>query len=272
MRWTRQNKRLMLVTGASGFLGRHLMAASEAGRWETLAPSSGSMDIRSRARVLDEITTWKPQVVVHLAYRRDDRQIIVDGTRNVAEAAAAAGARLIHLSTDVVFAGRERPYTEADATDARIDYGRWKAEAEVVLWQAHTGALAIRTSLLYGTETQLGHAITDVTESLAGHSSTKFFTDEYRCPAHVADVAAAIIALADRPDVHGVLHVAGPQAVSRAELAQAFAAWMGHDPARVPTTSLRESGVQRPARVVLDSSLAAGLGVRCRSLAETLAR
>jgi len=47
---------------------------------------------------------------------------------------------------------------------------------------------------------------------------------------------------------------------------------MGHDPARVPTTSLRESGVQRPARVVLDSSLAAGLGVRCRSLAETLAR
>lgn len=178
----RQNKRLMLVTGASGFLGRHLMAASEAGRWETLAPSSGSMDIRSRARVLDEITTWKPQVVVHLAYRRDDRQIIVDGTRNVAEAAAAAGARLIHLSTDVVFAGRERPYTEADATDARIDYGRWKAEAEVVLWQAHPGALAIRTSLLYGTETQLGHAITDVTESLAGHSSTKFFTDEYRCP------------------------------------------------------------------------------------------
>ena len=156
MRWTRQNKRLMLVTGASGFLGRHLMAASEAGRWETLAPSSGSMDIRSRARVLDEITTWRPQVVVHLAYRRDDRQIIVDGTRNVAEAAAAAGARLIHLSTDVVFAGRERPYTEADATDARIDYGRWKAEAEVVLWQAHPGALAIRTSLLYGTETQLG--------------------------------------------------------------------------------------------------------------------
>lgn len=261
----------MLITGATGFLGRHLSAATEAGRWEVLAPPSGSMDVLHRTRVLDEITTWKPQVVVHLAYRRDDRRLIVDGTGNVAEAAAAAGSRMIHLSSDMVFAGRTQPYTEDDPPDACIDYGRWKAEAEAVLWRSHPSALAIRTSLLYGTDSP-APIQTDVADAVAGRSSTRFFTDEYRCPAHADDVAAAIVALADRPELQGVLHVAGPQAVSRAALAGAFAAWMGLDPALVPTTTLVEAGAQRPAVVVLDSSRAASLGIRCRTLEAALAR
>ena len=261
----------MLITGGGGFLGRHLMNACEPAGWETLAPTSGSMDIRTRARVLDEITTWKPQVVVHLAYRRDDHQVIVDGTRNVAEAAAAAGSRLIHLSTDVVFAGRPQAYTETDQPDATVEYGRWKAEAELALWRACPGALAIRTSLLYGTDLQ-APIQTEVEAALAGRSRTRFFTDEYRCPAHAADIAAAIVELADRPDVTGVLHVAGPQAASRADIARAFAGWMGHDPSRVPTTTLVETGLDRPGVVALDSSRAASLGIRCRSLGEALAR
>ena len=261
----------MLITGASGFLGRHLVEASEAGRWELLAESSGSLDIRQRARVMDHITTWKPNVVVHLAYRRDDRQVIVDGTRNVAEAAAAAGARLIHLSTDVVFAGRERPYTEADHPDATSDYGRWKLEAEAVARQMHAEVLAIRTSLLYGTE-RLAPIQHDVARVMAGHSRMQFFTDEYRCPAHAADLAAAIVTLADRRDVTGVLHVAGPQTVSRANLAHAFAGWLGYDPVGVPTTTLVESGLHRPGTVALDTSRAEALGIRCRSLEEALGR
>ena len=72
--------------------------------------------------------------------------------------------------------------------------------------------------------------------------------------------------------MHGVLHVAGPHGVSRANLARAFAAWMGYDPARVPIASLHDSGLERPARVVLDTSLAAGLGIHCRSVEEALAR
>lgn len=260
----------MLITGASGFLGRHLMLATEAARWEVLAPTSRSMDIRLQARVLDEITTWKPTVVVHLAYRKADRQVIVGGTRNVAAAAAAAGARMIHFSSDMVFAGRARPYTEADPTDATIDYGRWKREAEAVLLQAHPGALAVRTSLLYGTEMQ-SPGQREVADVLAGRSRTRYFTDEVRCPAHAADVAAAIVALADQQG-GGVLHVAGPEPISRAHLAQAFAEWMGADPRTVPTASLAETGFDRPAHVVLDTSRAASLGIRCRTLAEALAR
>jgi dTDP-4-dehydrorhamnose reductase len=83
-------------------------------------------------------------------------------------------------------------------------------------------------------------------------------------------VAAAVVALADRRDVSGPLHVAGPEVVSRADLARAFAAWMGRDPGLVATSSLVESGLDRPGTVALDSSRAAALGIRCRSLGEAL--
>jgi dTDP-4-dehydrorhamnose reductase len=259
----------MLVTGGSGFLGQHLAIASEADEWELLAPPSAVLDIRRRERVIDEITSWKPTAVVHLAYRKDDRRSIVDGSRNVAEAAALCGARLVHLSTDVVFPGRSQPYTESDVPFPTTEYGRLKFEAEAAVIAACPTAVLVRTSLMYGTD-QLATTQHDVERAVSGHSPMTFFTDEYRCPAHAADVAAAVSALADLPEINGPLHVAGPDAVSRAELAVAFARWMGLNPARLRTTTLEESGVIRPARVVLDSSLAASLGLRCRGLGDAL--
>jgi dTDP-4-dehydrorhamnose reductase len=98
----------------------------------------------------------------------------------------------------------------------------------------------------------------------------RFFTDEYRCPAHAADVAAAVSALAGLPEIHGPLNVAGPEAISRAELATVFARWMGLDPRMLDTSSLALAGMVRPGRVVLDSTLAASHGLHCRSLEEAL--
>lgn len=259
----------MLVTGISGFLGRHLLDASEIGDWELLSPSKAVLDVRQRARVLDDIKTWTPNVVVHLAYRRDDRETIVDGTRHVAEAAAAAGSRLIHLSTDVVFAGRDRPYREDDTPDGESSYGRWKATAEQLVLRAGGNSLIIRTSLLYGTDHQ-SPIQRDVAEVLAGRSEMRFFTDEYRCPAHAGDLAAAIVALADRPEVTGILHVAGPRRLSRADLARAFAARMDGRSAELTTCSINESGMSRLANVVLDCSLANSLGIQCRSVEDAL--
>lgn len=261
----------MFVTGISGFLGRHLAVASEVADWELYAPSSRLLDIRDAARVRDEITTWKPNVVVHMAYRKDDRRNLVDGSGNVAAAAAAAGSRLIHLSTDVVFGGRPHPYTEADPLDPVIDYGRWKAEAEVEVMRAHPQAVMLRPSLLYGTD-HLGHCEADVQRAVEGRSAMAFFTDEVRCPVHAADVAAAITALADRPEVVGPLHVAGPQAISRADFARRIAEHLRLDPARVPTSSIVASGLTRPGVVLLDSSRALSLGLRFRSIDESFAR
>jgi dTDP-4-dehydrorhamnose reductase len=261
----------MLITGAAGFLGRHLIEASEIAEWELLTPSSTVLDIRSEPRVLDEISTWRPNVVVHLAYRKGDRRNIVDGSRHVAAAAAGADARLIHVSTDVVFGGRPQPYTEADPLDPIIDYGRDKAEAEAEVARAYPAALIVRPSLLYGTD-RLGHCQTDVERAVGGMSNMAFFTDEWRCPVHAADVAAAITALADRPEVTGPLHVAGPEPISRSDFAVRIAQHLRLDPAKVPTASIADSGQLRPGVVLLDSSRAISLDLRMRSIDEAFSR
>jgi dTDP-4-dehydrorhamnose reductase len=261
----------MLVTGGSGFLGRHLTTGHASDRWELIAPSSSSMDITRRDSTIDAITDWKPAAVVHLAYRKGERQSIVGGSRYVAEAAAACGARLIHMSTDVIFSGRAAPYTEADRPFPTIDYGRDKRDAEDAVMLACPTAVMIRTSLLYGTG-RLGHVQLDVQGALSTGSDRRpmtFFTDEYRCPVHAADVANAIAELATRPDIVGPLNVAGPDVLSRSDFARATALWMGHDPNRLLTSTIAEAGLVRPARIALDTSMAATLGITCRSVSES---
>jgi dTDP-4-dehydrorhamnose reductase len=269
MRWRPRRKRLMFVTGATGFLGRHLVDASERGDWELLAPSSRNLDIRDAARVHEEINSWRPNVVVHLAYRKGDRRNIVDGSAAVAKAASAANARLIHVSTDVVFAGRDAPYTESDLPDPIIQYGQDKADAEQAVQIEHPSAVILRPSLLYGTD-RLGWCQVDVERALSGQQAMQFFTDEIRNPVHAADVADAITSLADRTDVSGPLHVAGPQAISRADFARRIARQLQLDPERVATASIAESGLVRPGVIVLDSSRATALGLHLRGVDECL--
>jgi len=267
-RWSRR-RRLLLVTGASGFLGRHLTGTDASGDWEIYAPSSSSLDVRDREAVDDEIGGWKPTAVAHLAYRKDDRRTIVAGSANVARAAAAAGARLVHVSTDLVFGGRPQPYAETDVPTPSGDYGTWKAEAERSVAELAPDSVIVRPSLLYGTS-HLATIQRDVEDAVAGRSAMRFFVDEFRCPAHAYDVAVAIATLAGRPEIRGVVHVAGPEAISRADLARRFAAWLGLDPAQVPTATIGQSGMARAARVVLDTSLASSLGIGCRPVAAAL--
>lgn len=259
----------MLVTGGSGFLGQHLGIASEADEWELFAPPSTMIDIRQHDRVIEEIDSWRPNAIVHLAYRKGDRRTIVEGSRNVAEAATRCGARLVHVSSDAIFPGRPQPYREYDTPFPITEYGVMKLEAERAVAAECPGAVIVRTSLLYGTRRPARIQL-EVEEAIAGRLSMRFYTDEYRCPAHAADVAAALSSLATEPDIRGPLNIAGPEAVSRAELAEIFARWMGLDPRHLVTGSLALAGTIRPTRVVLDTTLAASYGLHCRSLAETL--
>jgi dTDP-4-dehydrorhamnose reductase len=237
--------------------------------WEIVAPSSAAVDIVHRASVIDAVREWKPTAIAHLAYRKPDRRVIVDGSRHVAEAAAAVGARLVHLSTDLVFGGRPAPYTELDTMFPTEDYGRAKADAEAAVAAVCPTAVIVRTSLLYGTE-HLGPCQTAVQDAIARPGSTTFFTDEVRSFTHAGDLAAAIAWLAARADVEGPLHVAGPEPMDRFTFATRTAAWLGRPGAALRGGTIAGSGMVRPAHVVLDSSRAAVLGIRCRAVSDVL--
>ena len=191
----------------------------------------------------------RPEVVIHTAYRQDGpaaRDIVAGGSENVALAAAAIGARLVHLSTDVVFDGRKgAPYVEDDAVCPVTDYGRAKAEAERRVAVAHPDALIVRTSLIVG-----GRGFPPSRHELAARDpALTFYEDEIRSPVQVADLASALLELCTSA-VTGVLHVAGPDAVSRAELAELV---VGYPVRRVAAPA------GRPLDCSLDSSRAGAL-------------
>lgn len=264
----------MLITGGSGFLGRHLTHGAASEHWEIIAPSSTSMDVRRHDSTIQTIVDWKPMVVVHLAYRKGDRPSIVEGSRAVAQAAHKCGARMIHMSTDVVFGGRMAPYTESDEPFPIIDYGRDKADAEKIVMDACPTAVMVRTSLMYGTD-KMAEIQLDVQRALNAsrwETPMTFFTDEYRCPVHVADVAKAITYLAGQRDITGPLHVGGPEEISRADFARRTAEWLGLDPHGLQTGTIGDSGLLRVTRVVLDSSLAKSHGITARTLDEAYRR
>jgi dTDP-4-dehydrorhamnose reductase len=203
------------VTGASGYLGRELARLQP-------AATTARVDVRDGAAVAELFERLRPDAVVHTAYRQDPpdaRETNVEGSEHVARAAAAIGARFVHLSTDVVFDGRKgSPYVESDPLSPVTDYGRTKAEAEERVAAAHPTALIVRTSLILGGP----EAVEPSKHERAAHGPGTWYTDEIRSPVQVTDLARALLELAEL-DLAGPLHVAGADAVSRAELAELVA-------------------------------------------------
>lgn len=239
----------LYITGRTGYLGSELARLRPDAEGERV-------EIRDGDAVVALFERLRPRTVVHTAYRQDDASVNVEGSQNVARAAASVGARLVHLSTDVVFDGRKgTPYVEEDPLSPVTDYGRSKAEAEARVASAHPAALIVRTSLIYG-----GPEPSRI-ESMARDPGLTFFTNELRCPVQVRDLAAALLELAAL-DVSGPLHVAGADAVSRAE----FAELVSGGPVRsgpAPET--------RPLDCRLDSSRAqAMIRTRLRGVREVL--
>jgi dTDP-4-dehydrorhamnose reductase len=255
------------VTGGAGYLGREVVARALAAGWAVRAtwftrPGADEEADWVHADVRDAAAAGRAaagvDAVVHTAYRQTDDawSTNVDGSRAVAAAAAAAGARLVHLSSDLVFDGRRGRYGEEDDPAPVNEYGRSKAEAERFVAQLHPEALIVRTSLLYGA------AEPGPQERLA-REATRFFVDEIRSPIVVGDLAGALLEVVTL-DVSGRLHVAGADDVSRYD----FALLLGADPARIERA---RTTADRAPDVSLDSSRARELlATRLRGVREVL--
>jgi dTDP-4-dehydrorhamnose reductase len=161
------------------------------------------------------------------------------------------------VSTDAIFDGAgDRPLREEDAARPVTEYGATKAAAEPLVMAADPEALMVRTSLLVGGP---GHEPSPhearALAAARGESDLAFFADEIRSPIQVDDLARALLDLA-ATDARGPLHLGGPDAVSRLELAQLVAAAAGLDPTKLLG---RPAPADRPRFCPLDSGRALAL-------------
>lgn len=265
--------RNLLVTGGSGYLGRWVVRLARAG-WNVTATYMAhptdeagatwcALDVRDERAVRALVAAVRPDVVVHTAavnpgLGTDFEAVNAGGTRHVARAAAACGARLIHLSSDVVFDGERGRYVETDEPRPQHAYGHSKAAAESAVRDAGGAALIVRTSLIYGWRPQVGRHTQWMLDAIAVGEPVRLFNDELRSPIWVETLAAAVLELAGS-DVTGVLHVAGAQALSRYDFGVRLLRFHGVDPAPVQSVSAREMGLARPLNCTLDCTCARSL-------------
>lgn len=258
----------LLITGGSGYLGRHLVrrlaGESEAFRYTYFSvdplglPQGARLDVRDGAAVARFVAEFAPDAVIHTAGSNrtpDMNTVIVDGTRHVAAAAMTAGARLIHLSTDSIFGGASAPYDETAAPGPLNEYGRAKAAAEAIV-AAHPDAAIVRTSLIYGLE-EMDNGTAWMTAALREGHPVRLFTNQRRNPVWVETLCAACLELVAHP-YRGILNVAGRQPMTRAAFGLRMLDWWGVATRETLSLGLDESG-QWPLDCEMDVSRAAGL-------------
>lgn len=270
----------LLVIGGSGLLGRRItrqaslaghnvVATCHASVPKTVGVEWRRLDLRSRDEVTALALEALPDAIINAAYRKSDWATTADGGAHAALAAAATGARLVHVSSDAVFSGTAPSYDETCQPDPVTPYGAAKAAAETAVKGIMPVAAIVRTSLIIGdgdsAYERLVHALA------SGAATGALFTDEVRCPVHAADLAAALLELVASSH-SGICHAGGADAVSRHELGMLIAARDGLDQAALPTGLRADSGLPGAIDVRLDSTRTqALLTTRLRGAREFLA-
>jgi dTDP-4-dehydrorhamnose reductase len=258
-----------LILGAGGMLGREVMTALHAqnggrraqdayrpdGDRAVVGLTHQDLDITDEGAVLAAIREYRPKTVVNCAAwtavdeaeRHEDRAQEVNGVApaNIALACAAAGSRLVHVSTDYVFGGDgQLPYQENDLPAPRTAYGRTKRAGEDAVRKLLPGnGFVARTAWLYGAH---GTNFVRTMIRLAGERQVvNVVADQHGQPTWTADAATKIIELASSSAPAGIYHTTSAGATTWFGLAREVFRLLGADPARV--TPVASSEYPRPA-------------------------
>ncbi len=256
----------IFLTGGSGLLGGAVQAACAGD--QLLAPPSREVDLTRDGEVAAAIAEARPDAVIHCAAITDvDRcerepetahRVNVVGSARVARAAAAAGARLIAVSTDYVFgADRGRPLTEDDRPDPLNVYGasKWAGEREVL--DACPGALVARVSWLYDRERGFAARMIDRARR---DRAVEVSAAQSGVPTSARAAARGLRRLAELA-VSGPLHVVCSGGATRLEWVRALLEIAGV-PAEVrDVPAARFGGAPRPRDSRLDNRRARQLGL-----------
>lgn len=257
VRAARQSGRPLLITGATGTLGRAFARACEQRGLPYHLLSRRELEIADPRSAAAALATYRPWAVVNAAgyvrvddAERDPRNERENtlGPQVLAHACAEQGVRLLTFSSDLVFDGRKgKPYVESDTPNPLNAYGRSKRAAEESVLTALPEALIVRTSAFFGPWDPYNFA-TWVWRELRAGQPVRVADDQVVSPTYVPDLThAALDLLIDSES--GLWHLANAGAVSWAAFAQLVAGVTGLDAALVepvPSAALNLSAARPP--------------------------
>jgi dTDP-4-dehydrorhamnose reductase len=249
----------ILIAGAGGLLGGDLVRAWR-GR-PLVALRHAELDVTNAAACTRALQAHKPNVVVNCAARAsldfcetnraEALSVNADGPRHLAEACAAAGVRLVHISTDYVFDGtKPEPYVETDEPRPLSVYSESKLAGERAVLAVSADFLVVRVAWIFGfndrsfVRTVLRRAGRAATVSVIG--------DQHGSPTYSFDIAEAIERLLDA-GAAGLVHFTNEGLCTRFDMTRHVFEQLGLGADRVRAISSKELPwvARRPARLEL---------------------
>ncbi|MBC7643842.1 MAG: dTDP-4-dehydrorhamnose reductase [Thermoleophilia bacterium] len=236
---------VILVTGAGGQLGAAVVDACADAGLEAIGLGHAAFDVTDRGRVESIVNKMRPHSVIHCAAWTavDDAQeqreaafaVNETGTRNVARAAEAVGARFVTISTDYVFPGTDPAgVAEGDTPDPINVYGASKLASEIAAVEEAPAALIARTAWLFADHG--GNFVRTMLGLCAERESIDVVDDQVGSPTYAPHLARALVhAVSD--ELTGVIHLAGEPSATWFDVAVATVEAAGYSCGVRRTTS-----------------------------------
>ncbi|MES5890863.1 dTDP-4-dehydrorhamnose reductase [Lacticaseibacillus paracasei] len=269
----------ILITGAQGQLGTELRRLLDAQGVAYRATDAHDLDITDETAVNQYFKDYQPELVYHCAaYTAVDKaegeakainqKVNVDGTRNLAKAAAEVDATLVYISTDYVFDGDSKEiYTVDDQPAPRNEYGRAKYEGEQQVQKYLKKFYIIRTSWVFG---EFGHNFVYTMLDLAKtHKELSVVDDQYGRPSWTKTLAEFMTFAVNQHLDYGIYHLSNDNSCNWYEFASAILADKDVDVKPVSSSEYPQKA-WRPRHSILDLSKTKATGFKIDTWQEAL--
>jgi dTDP-4-dehydrorhamnose reductase len=271
-------RKRLFITGGTGFLGGHLLVLA-GGNWEVFASVRSrppivqdvrwvGMELADEKRIASAFKSVRPDAVIHAGAMsgvddcemQRERALAVNAKSSalLARLCEDAGARMVFVSSDMVFDGEKGIYTESDPARPVNYYGETKRIAEDWVLQNCSNSVCGRAALIYGIPAIGGTSFTyQMMKRLEAGLEVSLFTDQYRSPIPVRSLAAALLELAEIP-VTGICNLGGSERIDRYSFGMLVAEAKGYPKSLLKPVSIQDVRNQaaRPRDASMDISKA----------------
>lgn len=242
----------ILITGSNGLLGQavttiftretdfQLMLTSvENEPFQNTKAEYRKLDITNKDNVKKIVAGFQPEVIINCAAFTDvDRcesereacwKLNVDAVKNLIIASRINNSKIIHISTDYVFDGKNGPYDEQQKPNPVSFYGRSKLASENALTLSGVNNVILRTIVLYGTGIKVkSNFALWMINKLKNGEPVNIVTDQFGNATLADDLAYAILKVTEK-DLKGIYNIAGKDIISRYDFAMNLCEVFGYN-------------------------------------------